>query len=136
MKLEEIKDLLTKYDNLVELVKSKVLIMEKVDTERYNTCKGINHVNFYEDYICVECDDSSMGCYDCFSFSFPLYFLTLDDLRLENEVEKQKKEREEEFERNQRDRNIEFEKAKEARDLSEFERLKKKYESLTINTKI
>ena len=76
---EEILKIINNYNELIELAKKKIEVLEIIDKGRFNTSKGIEKVSFYDDMVDVICDDSCRGCYDSLSFSFPIYYLSLTD---------------------------------------------------------
>ncbi len=126
--LNEIKEVLSKYDNLIELAKSKVAILENIDPKQYDTARGIQDVEFYDNSVTVTCDNSSRGCYDMTSFSFPLHFLSLSDEDLKDKVEKEKIERVEALIKKEEERKLKEEEVKEQMEIEQYRRLKEKYE--------
>lgn len=127
MNLEQINDVINNYDKLVELVHEKIKILEESDN-KYNTAKGIESTSFGDGVVYVTCDDTCMGCYDYFSFSFPLNFLTLSDDDLKKVVEQEKKDRIEK-ERVEKEKKKQKEKIEsEQRELEQYQKLKAKFE--------
>ena len=89
MNIEQINKILSDYNELISLVKSKVSVLEPLDS-RYNTCRGIEEIIIEEGSVTVRCNDSFRGCYDTVSFDFPLEWLTIPDNELEEMVKTEK----------------------------------------------
>jgi len=126
--LEQIKKVITDYDKLVVLAKYKTKIMEELD-DKFNTARGIEKISFDgEGLVYVTCDDSCRGCYDSKSFSFPLYYLSLNDGELKSVVEKEKIKRVEEEQAKKKQNELKEQQEKENLELQQYQRLKKKFE--------
>ncbi len=126
--LEQIKEVISNYDKLIALVKTKIKIMEEIDN-KYNTARGIESVDFYSDSdVSVSCDDSCRGCYDSLSFSFPLSYLSLSDDELKAVVEQDKAKRVEEERLKKEEKELKELKDKEQRELEQYKKLKQKFE--------
>jgi len=126
--LKQIKSTLKDYEEIISLAKEKIKILEEIYPSMFNTAKGIEDINFYDETVHVTCDDSCRGCYDSTSFKFPLNYLTLSDNDLRYVVEKLKnnilnKKIQDDINKSK----IEEEK-KEKIELDLFKRLKEKYE--------
>lgn len=123
MNIEEINDVIKKYNILYEYAENTIQIMGILD-EKYKTSKGIEQITFDEDTVNVVCDDTCRGCYDTFSFSFPIIWLTLNNEQLKSvittlrEIENDKKAHEEELKK-QQEQKKEYEKFLELRDKYE-----------------
>jgi len=98
------KKILSDYESLDDLVRSKVAVLEKLDRDEYGTSKGITNIFFAGNHVYVQCDDSSWGRQDYTSFKFPIIWLTQPDEAMVEQVTIEK-------------------------DLREFNRLKAKFES-------
>lgn len=127
MDIQKIKAIIGDYSNLIELARTKIKILEKVDYEMYGTGRGIETITIEGDEVSVRCDDTCRGYYDYFYNYFPVDFLAMEDADLEVLVETQRKERL----IAQQNKKIEEEKQKEAKkqqeELKLLEELKKKY---------
>ena len=127
MNLEQINEIIANYDKLYALAKSKIEVIEKLDSQ-YNTARGIEDISFYDDVVGVTCDDTCMGCYDSLSFTFPIVWLSKTDAELwelvvvqrEFKVEKERKAKEE--------KQLKEKKEAEQRELEQYQRLKAKFE--------
>lgn len=128
MTQEQIKEVITNYDKLIELVKSKVAIMSEIDN-KYHTARGIESIDFYsDDDVSVTYDDSCRGCYDSSSFSFPLHYLSIADEDLKLVVQTVLTERLEE-ERIKKELNQKKEQVdKEQKERQQYLKLKEKFE--------
>lgn len=127
--LEQIKEVINNYDNLITLVKAKIKVIEKIDI-KYNTSRGIEGICFSSDNkVSVTCDDSFMGCYDSLSFNFPLEYLTLSDDELILVVTKAKKDRVANEKLIKQQKELKEQKDKEQRELEQYEKLKQKFET-------
>lgn len=125
--IEQIKEIISNYDKLIELAKNKISIMEDID-DKYNTARGIETINFYgENDVSVSCDDSCMGCYDTLGFSFPLSYLALSDDELKEVVLKAKQEREKAELIKEEQQKEKEKQEKEKRELALYNSLKQKF---------
>lgn len=126
--LEQIKEVINNYDKLIQLVYTKIDIMKKIDY-KYNTARGIECINFYGDNsVSVICDDTCMGSYDTFSFSFPLDYLSLSDDKLKEVIEQDKVKRIEEERLKKLENELKRQKDKEQQELELYKKLKQKFE--------
>ena len=81
MNISQIKDIISKYDSLSELVKEKLTFMQKI-SKKYDTHDGILDIFFYGDTVEIEyCDFYSMN-----TFEFPIQFLTMSDSELKQAI--------------------------------------------------
>jgi len=126
--LEQIKEVISNYDKLIALAKTKIKIMEEID-DKYNTARGIESIEFYNDNdVSVSCDDTCRGCYDSLSFSFPLSYLSLNDDELKIAVAEGKSKRDEEERLKKEEKELKEQKDKEQRELEQYKKLKQKFE--------
>lgn len=88
MKIEKIKSTLKNYNDLINYAKSKIGIMGELDDIYRTGNYGIEEISFSKDSdtVYVKCDDSSFGCYDSFSFNFPVEWLTKSNNELKEIV--------------------------------------------------
>lgn len=127
MNHERIIEIISNYNELIKLVKSKVAILEELDT-KYNTSRGIEDITFTTDTVNVMCDDSSMGCSDYLSFSFPIDWLSKTDLELKELIENERELEKEMRRKKEEDMRLRIEKETKERDFKEYQRLKAKFE--------
>lgn len=86
MNIEQINKIISDYEALNDLVKSKVAVLEKLDRDEYDTARGIETIEFEGDSVYVRCDDSSWGSQDYTSFKFPIIWLTQPDEAMVEQV--------------------------------------------------
>lgn len=127
MNIEQINKILSDYEELISLVKSKVSVLEPLDNE-YLTYEGILDIsirNYIFPLITVKCD---IGYYEFTTFSFPLDWLTIPDDELEEMVKTDKENRikkeTEELERREQEK----QKKEEQREFEKYLALKAKFE--------
>lgn len=127
--LELIRQVIDLYEGLLYQAKSQITILEKLDYEKYNTCRGIEEITFDGDLVNVKCDDSCRGCYDTHYFDFPLSWLDKSEEEL-SVIIKEAREKEEEAKRKaQEEKKAKEEKEREQREMETYLRLKEKFES-------
>ena len=127
MNLEQINEIITNYDKLYALAKSKIEVIEKLDSQ-YNTARGIEDISFYDDVVSVTCDDTCMGCYDSLSFAFPIAWLSKTDAELEELVVIQREFKAEKERKRKEEKQLKEKKEAEQRELEQYQRLKAKFE--------
>ena len=124
--MEEILNTIRAYNELHNLVYQKIEIMSKLDN-KYDTSKGIENIDIDVESVFVTCDDDScMGSYDSYSFSFPTLWLSLEDEALEVVIEEVKNE---ELRKREELTKMRKAKDKEKHELAEYERLRNKFEN-------
>lgn len=129
MNIEQINKILSDYDVLIDLVKSKVVVLEMIDRSEYDTVRGIDKIQFEGESVYVTCDDTSWGCADYSYFEFPIIWLAKTDEELVEIVENNKKVRLEtqRIKQAEIDEKVQLENQK--REINEYNRLKAKFES-------
>lgn len=128
MNLEKIKSIIQDYDELDDLARERIKVLEGLDS-KYSTRRGIEDISFDGDKVYVTCDDTCRGCYDSHSFDFPVEWLCKSDDELahliitEREIRKEKERlaAEEEMKRHKE--------AKDKKELQMYNLLKKKFEN-------
>ena len=129
MEQKLIEKIIRDYDDLLELAKNRLKIIEIADN-KYNTARGVEDISFdinTTPYVCVKCDDSCMGCYDSLSFSFPLHWLSLSDEELKNVVIKEKIDEIKKEKLKNEALILRRQKEKEQQELRQYKRLKEKF---------
>jgi len=124
---EQIDAVIENYGRLIALVKEKIKVIHKFDSQ-YNTNHGIEEIVFEDDSVYVRYDDTCRGCYDSSSFSFPLSYLTVQDDELKDIVIAAKELRIEQEKRAKEERQQKDKEDSEKRDREQYKRLKKKFE--------
>ncbi len=127
MNLEQINEIITNYDKLYALAKSKIKVIEKLDSQ-YNTARGIEEISFDGDSVWVMCDDSCMGCCDSLSFTFPIVWLSKTDAELEELVVIARELKMEKERKAKKEKKLKEKKEAEQRELEQYQRLKAKFE--------
>lgn len=128
MNIEQINKIISDYNQLIEQVKITVWKLEKLDYGEYNTARGIETIDFYDDKILVNCDDSYSGCKDYISFEFPTIWLTKSDEELKELVMMAQELRREKERIRKAELDEKFRLENEKLDLKEYNRLKAKFE--------
>jgi hypothetical protein len=129
MNLERINQIVEDYQKLEERIKETFSKLCNIDNKTYHSHRGITQIFIEETSIDITCDDSWGGCTDYAYYSFPIEWLTLDDVELENVVEAKKIEREE-LKRKLEEEKKEKEKLeREEREYQKYLSLKKKFEN-------
>jgi hypothetical protein len=129
MNLEKINQIVEDY---TELEKNAIKTFSKLcilDTKAYHLCRGVEKIYFEENTVDVTCDNSWAGHTDYEYYSFPIEWLTFDDIELKEVVEAKQIEREE-IQRKLDEEKKETERlAREAREYQKYLSLKKKFEN-------
>lgn len=131
MDVDGIHQILKSYDEVINLIKTKVHFMKEIDSEMYNTCYGIEKIAFYDgeyDVVTVICDNSCSGDNETHTFEFPTSYLTLSDEDLIKRVELDKKIRDEKREQEIREIQLKADEEKEKNEYKVYLELKEKYE--------
>lgn len=128
MNIEQINDIVSKYNDLYELAYNKIELVSKIDSF-YSINRGIERLSFEDKSIYVEYDDTCMGCYSTDSFYFPIEWLTLSDDELKQTVLKAKEERLEKERLAKEEKERKERLAKEEKERKDYLRLKNKYEN-------
>ena len=128
MELNEINKIIADYDNLIKIVESKVVVLEKLDF-KYCTARGIDDIFFENDRVCVRCDNSFMGCADTLYFDFPIQWLTKSDDELKQLVIDERDAREKKEREIEERKLLEENKRREQFEHEQYLKLKLKYES-------
>jgi hypothetical protein len=129
MNIEEINEVIAKYDKLIELANAKAKFLEGLD-DKYHTSRRIEDISLYDGIVDVTCDNSFRGCHDTIHFSFPVAWLTKTDDELIELVIAEKKRREENARKVQEEKQLREKEEKEKREREKYEQLKKKFEGL------
>lgn len=129
MNLEKINQMIEDYDSLINLVKSKIEILESLDSQEYYTGhRGIESISFEEGKVHVSCDDTFRGCRDWVSFEFPIEWLLKTQEELKVIVLKEKEQRVQDKMKKQEEARIKAQEEKEQQDFLKYQQLKKKFE--------
>jgi nitrogen fixation protein len=129
MNLERINQIVEDYQKLEEHVKKTFSKLCELDSSTYSLDRGIEQIYIERNSIDITCDDSWGGSVDYAYYSFPIEWLTLDDIELEKVVEAKKIEREE-LKRKLEEEKQEREKLeREQREYQKYLSLKKKFEN-------
>ena len=91
--LEDIKKVISEYDELHSLARSKILLLESIDPVAFNTYKYVDEISFEMEHVHVVCDDSHGDWTDYYSFDFPLSYLVMDEDELTELVKQSIKDR-------------------------------------------
>jgi hypothetical protein len=126
MNIEQINKIITNYDKLYILAKSKIKVLQQLD-HQYNTARGIDEISFDEGKVYVKCDDSFRGCYDCLLFNFPITWLSKTDSELEELVVTARELKAEEERKAKEEKQLKEKKESEQRELEQYQRLKAKF---------
>lgn len=129
MEAERIKEIIKSYEELQEYTEKLIDKLKKLDGDMYNTARGIELIDFYEDEVVVECDNSWCGDSEKHYFHIPISFLSMDDSELEKSVKEERDKREEEKRIEKERKEEEKRQEKEERERELYERLKRKFES-------
>ena len=127
MELNEINKVIADYDRLIQIVESKVAVIEKLDSI-YHTARGIDKVYFENDRVYVHCDNSFRGFTDTLYFDFPILWLTKSDKELEKLVIDERNAREKKKREMNARKELEDNARKEQLELEQYLKLKSKYE--------
>jgi hypothetical protein len=129
MNLERINQIVEDYQKLEEHVKKTFSKLCILDTKAYHLCRGVEKIYFEENTVDLTCDNSWAGHTDYEYYSFPIEWLTFDDIELKEVVEAKKIEREE-LKRKLEEEKKEKEKLeREEREYQKYLSLKKKFEN-------
>lgn len=126
MREEQIINTIEQYHTLLEYTEKVINRLEALSPKLYTTSRGVEKIQFDKHLVWVTCDDTCRGCYDSYSFSFPISYLSMTDEQLLLEIEKTLIS----IEKNKAE--IKERKEKEQRDYEreQYEKLKAKYENL------
>lgn len=127
MDSKKIVEIISNYDELIELTNLKIKVISKYDSY-YNTRRGIESIKFGPDDVNVVYDDTCMGCYDSGSFSFPIKWLSKSDEDLEQIVILNKELRLEKKRLKEEEKKKELKEKRDEKEKADYERLKKKFE--------
>lgn len=128
MTLEQIKQTISNYDELINLATDKIKLMGSLDSI-YDTARGIEEISFDgDDIVHVRYDTTCYGCYDCDCFSFPLSYLSLDDSELKVAIEQDKIKRIENEQLIKDENEFKERIDKEKRELKLYKQLKEKFD--------
>jgi hypothetical protein len=126
MNLEQINEIIDSYGSLLDLAKSKIKVIEKLDSI-YSTSRGIEKISFGKDFVYVVCDDSSQGCYDSLFFEFPVSWLLKTDAELEDIILLNKRMKVEQEQREKVEKQLKAEEELKQREFQQYQRLKSKF---------
>ena len=115
------------YNQLEEKVCKTCEILDK-HFSKFHTYRGIDKIMFDVEETVVICDDTCGGSYDTESFSFPIFWLSLDEETLIKTAQELVDKEEEEEERKMLEAKERDSKIKEEQERIYYERLKKKFE--------
>lgn len=127
MNLEKINSIISDYNELFALAKSKIKVIEKLDNQ-YNTARGIEEISFDGDVVWVKCDISYRGCYDSLWFTFPIAWLSKTDAELEELVVIARELKAEKERKAKEEKELKENKEKEQREFEQYQKLKEKFE--------
>lgn len=133
MTIESINLIIENYTKLNNLVKDKVKILQANDSDMYNIMHGINDISFEDQLVYCTCDYGISGDLEVYTFSFPIEWLSLDDIQLKNVILNNKQDRllrtKEEMETTDIQRLLDLEQ----QELETYERLKAKFANAGLN---
>lgn len=124
MDLQEINKIIHEYDQLINLVKSKINIISLLDSE-YSTYSEIEQILFSNSNVVVICNSHNMGYNSTETFEFPIKWLVESEENLESIVLNAKELRVQQEKLKEK----ELATQKELKEKYEYERLRKKFES-------
>jgi archaellin len=124
MDLQEINKIIHEYDQLINLVKSKINIISLLDSE-YSTYSEIEQILFSNSNVVVICNSHNMGYNSTETFEFPIKWLVESEENLESIVLNAKELRVQQKKLKEK----ELATKKELKEKYEYERLRKKFES-------
>ena len=128
MNIEEINNIITKYDNLISLIKKTVKSMENIDNY-YDTDNYIQTIDFEKNKVVITCNDNRCGYIEHYYIEFPIYFLTLNDDELKKAVESEKEIRIEKEKKEKEEKILKEKKKMEEKELEDYKRLKAKFKN-------
>jgi len=129
MNLKRINQIVEDYQKLEERVKETFSKLCNIDNKTYYSHRGITQIFVEETSIDITCDDSWGGSVDYAYYSFPIEWLTLDDVELEKVVEAKKIEREELKQKLEEEKKEKEKLEREEREYQKYLSLKKKFEN-------
>lgn len=127
MNLKQIKNIISKHNELITLAESKIKVIEKFDFQYY-TSNGVEKISFDNDLVNVQCDDTHMGCYDTYEFNFPIEWLFKTDSELEELVVTARELKKEKERKAEKEMQLKAKEEAEQRELEQYKRLKEKYD--------
>lgn len=96
MNIEQIKEIVSNYKSLIELIEEKIVVIECADSKGYYAGRHIDSIKFVDDFIEVTSYDNFANELYSHYFAFPIEWLTKSDSELKEIVTQQKEERERE----------------------------------------
>lgn len=132
MNKKQIKSFIDSYEPMMTFIGETIKKLQLVDFEAYRTGRGIERADIDtwngKTTVDIVYDDSTMGCYDQGSTSFPAEWLLLSDEELIKVATEERDERRR-VEKEKADVKVAKEKAdKEAKEREQYEKLKAKFE--------
>lgn len=127
MNIQQIKEIISNYNKLHELAKSKINVIGNLD-RLYSTARGIEQISFDDETVYVVCDDSCMGDHDHYYFNFPVDWLSKTDEELVEIVTASREARLQAERKVKEDRELQRKKEVEQQELEQLRKLKQKYE--------
>jgi hypothetical protein len=129
MNLDRINQIVEDYQLLEERVAETFSKLCKLDSSTYYLHRGIEQIYIEGNTIDITCDSSWGGCTDYEYYSFPIEWLTFDDIELKEIVEAKKIEREK-LKRKEKEERTEKERLEsEEREYQKYLSLKKQFEN-------
>ncbi len=129
MNLERINQIVEDYQKLEEMVKETFSKLCNIDNKTYHSHRGIIQIFIEETSIDITFDASWGGSVDYAYYSFPIEWLTLDDVELEKVVIAKKIEREELKQKLEEEKKEKEKLEREEREYQKYLSLKKKFEN-------
>lgn len=130
MKLEQIQQYISQYNDLIELTEKKLKILEQNDII-YCTFNSIDKITFEDDLVHVTYDIYHRGSWEQEYFSFPIEWLSIEsDSELAEVVLKAKTEREQKKLDIKKKLEEKLKKETEEKEIKEFLKLKEKYRDI------
>jgi len=129
MKIQEIQEIVEKYNELQEHSETVIAKLTKLDSKEYDISRGIEEISIDLNFVYVTCDNTYRGCVDTIYFKFPISYLSMDDDELKNTVIEMKERREEKKRIEKEIAEKEERIKREERERQQYESLKKKFEN-------
>ena len=131
MNLEKINQTVENYKKLESRCEDVFHKLCELDSKEYSSHRYIDKISIEMDSVGIVCDNSWGGCTDYTYYSFPIEWLTFDDVELEKVVEAKKIEREELKRKLEEEKKEKERLEREETEYQKYLSLKKKFETHT-----
>lgn len=137
MNIEEINNILSDYQKLINRVEEIVTLLNKLKiAEKFKSLPFIEKIYFDNELINVHSQDYYGGQTDDRSIELPIIFLTMSDNEISDYVYLESKKIEEEKAEQKRKLLEKTQQDKDKKDFEEYQRLRSKFEHMPVDEKL